>query len=194
MISKYRQNGGRFDTPEDVLKLYCVDEKRFEDLRPFIKITPVSAETKAEDISSSRKKAMSFELNRADTNQLKSVRGIGSFYARKIVELREELGGYHSWDQLLQVWKMKPETIESLQKAATLNPNLTVKLSINDLTKNQLAAHPNISWKQARAIVSYRDQHGAYQGWDDLMQCHLVDSAFRVELKPYFGFDVRRPN
>ena len=98
-----------------------------------------------------------FELNTADTNQLKTVRGIGSFYARKIIELRDQLQGYHSWDQLLEIWKMKPETIESLREAATLDRSLIQTWAINDQSIEQLADHPYISWKQAKAIVAYRE-------------------------------------
>lgn len=49
------------------------------------------------------------ELNTADTTSLKTVRGIGSVFANRIVKYRKLIGGFHSKEELLKVYGIDEE-------------------------------------------------------------------------------------
>ena len=55
------------------------------------------------------------ELNSADTTILKRVPGIGSAFARRIVNFRAALGGFHSVEQLSEVYGIDAERYRALR-------------------------------------------------------------------------------
>ena len=50
-----------------------------------------------------QRKIIKVELNTADSAMLDAVRGIGPYYAKKILRYRELLGGYYSVEQLKEI-------------------------------------------------------------------------------------------
>ena len=177
-IYKYRAAGGVYRQPRDFARLYGLTLKQYRQLEPYIRI-------KEEDMPAERYfykyepieerdtvkypvKLQAEErvvLNRADTTQLRRVPGIGSFFARKIVEYRERLGGYYRVQQLLEIEDF-PETAV----AYFIIPDGTQfrKMNINRLSLNELKRHPYINFYQARAIVDYRRLHGTIQSLSQL--------------------------
>ena len=63
------------------------------------------------------------ELNSADSATLVAVPGIGPAFARGILKYREKLGGYHSLDQLAEVYvlKDKPDAVAKLKDRLVLD-------------------------------------------------------------------------
>ncbi|NNE54523.1 MAG: hypothetical protein HKN32_00785 [Flavobacteriales bacterium] len=185
-IMNYRNAGGMFYKKEDVLKLYCVDQKKFDALEPFIDI-PKRFEAKSFD---EIVRQTPLDLNTADTLELKSLRGIGSFYARKIVEYRTELGGFTHYDQLHEIWKMRPETVAMLKEKTILSQHGVRPLFVNASEAEDLFQHPYLSKKISSAIFAYRKLHGPYKSWDDMQKCVLVSDEVKSKLMPYIAFDV----
>jgi DNA uptake protein ComE-like DNA-binding protein len=104
------------------------------------------------------------DLNRADTTMLKKVPGIGSYYARKVVAYREQLGGFYSTDQLFEIEGF-PEEAESF---FTLDANAVRRLDLNKLSMAQLRKHPYINFYMAKAIADRRRLKGPLHSLDDL--------------------------
>jgi len=175
VIMNFREKGGVFYEKEDVASLYCVDENKYSELEPWIRIEEA--------------KRMKLDLNSSDTSELKSLKGIGSYYASKIVEHRDALGGYNDFQQLFEIWKMRPETVKLLQERCELGSRVLRKIKINQVSSEDLKSHPYLDWKLANAIVNYRDHHGAYESWKDLDQIRLMDEETKTKLKPYIAFD-----
>ncbi len=48
------------------------------------------------------------------------LRGIGNYYAKSIVKYRDELGGFVSSSQLLEIYNFRKETYESIEKFIVL--------------------------------------------------------------------------
>lgn len=177
-IENYKASGGKFIRKEDVGKLYCVSEFKYQELEPWILIPH-------------NKLAVSgkLNLNTMDTVRLKKLKGIGSYYAKMIVEHRVALGGYHSYDQLNEIWKMRPETVQLLREHSFLDSSFIELLPINSATLDDLKAHPYFDWKLANEVVNYRAQHGQYNSWGDLDKLQQLTDENRIKLKPYIGFD-----
>jgi competence ComEA-like helix-hairpin-helix protein len=97
------------------------------------------------------------EINSADTTTFKKLRGIGSGYARMIVNYREKLGGFYSKEQLLEVYKFPVETYEKIKNQLSVDTTLIRKINVNTATVKELKQHPYISYYQALSIVENRD-------------------------------------
>ncbi|MBQ9356012.1 MAG: helix-hairpin-helix domain-containing protein [Prevotella sp.] len=120
----------------------------------------------------------------ADTTMLRRIPGIGSYYARRIVEYGERLGGYVSLQQLSEIDDIPPQAADYL----TLGEPHPRQLNLNTLSLNELKRHPYINYYQARAIVDYRRQHGAIRSLDQLSLLPDFTADAIERLRPYVTF------
>ena len=125
------------------------------------------------------------DLNSADTVMLKTVPGIGSFFARKIVQYGERLGGYVSVDQLDEI---EGFPLDSKEFFVIGNPSPN-KLRINHLSLNELKKHPYINFYQAREITDYRRIHGPLKSLSDLRLSKDFPPDVIARLQPYVEFE-----
>ena len=120
----------------------------------------------------------------ADTTQLKKVPGIGSGWARAILNYGKRLGGYVAVGQLQEIEGFPEETLPYFSIA---NPQ-TEKINLNTATLAQLRKHPYVNFYQAKAICDYRRLKGKLTS---LLQLHLLKD-FTPEaierLQPYIAF------
>jgi len=183
----YRNKGGRFDDEEDVLRLYGIDSAWVALASPYMRFPEQSgAARKIEEAKKSKAEQKEIiDLNRADTNALKTIRGVGGFYARQIVELRERLGGYFTYDQLLDVNKIRDETITTISERTFIDSSAVRTIDINHCSVDPLGRHPYLTWKQAKVIVSYRQQHGAYDSVEQIMDTKVVSDSVYLKIAPY---------
>lgn len=131
-----------------------------------------------------------FDLNLADTAQLKTIYGIGPVIARRIAAYRQYLGGFIMFDQLYEVWGLDSTVIRRLSEKSVIAPGFTPnKLPINQSSEQDLARHPYIRTKLARAIVKYRLQHGNFVSVDDLAKIVAIDEKAFHRIKPYITID-----
>lgn len=135
------------------------------------------------------KKLIAFDLNTADTVQLKAIYGVGSVLSNRIVKYRDLLGGYVNKKQLDDVYGLEGEALELLKSNCYITDNYIPKqLAINQLKSYQLDDHPYISKKVAQAIDNYRFQHGAIKNVNTLFKLHLMDSATVQKISPYLKY------
>ena len=123
-------------------------------------------------------------LNTADTTALKTIPGIGPYFARKVIEYGERLGGYVSVDQLDEIESFPLEAKDYL---IVQNPSPR-KLNINRLSLNDLKRHPYINFYRARAITDYRRLHGPLKSLDDLRLSKDFPQDVIDRLTPYVEF------
>jgi competence ComEA-like helix-hairpin-helix protein len=139
---------------------------------------------------SPKKQKEKFDLNLADTTQLKSIYGIGPVIARRIVTYRSNLGGFIMHDQLYEVWGLDSTVVSRLTDKSVIAPDfMPNKLPINHCSEQELARHPYLRTKLARAIVSYRLQHGSFQAVDELIKIVAMDEKAFQRIKPYIRLD-----
>lgn len=100
------------------------------------------------------------DLNLADTTLLKNLPGLGGVLSSRIVRFRDKLGGFHSLQQLKEVYHLPDSTIE---KYPQFDPRYTSqKININS-DSIHLLKHPYLSYKDALIVKNYRAQHGAFK-------------------------------
>jgi DNA uptake protein ComE-like DNA-binding protein len=183
----YRSKGGRFREAKDILKLYGMDVAFANQLIPWIVIPPVLAPVKpAASGAQYARVSELFDLNQADTLQLQQLKGIGPVLARRIVKYREALGGFVSRGQLAEVYGLDSAVVRHINERCFLVSDFIPRqININEATEGQLAAHPYISKAVARAIVTYRFQHGRYAAVDQLAAVRLITEETYQKVKPY---------
>ena len=123
-------------------------------------------------------------LNTADTTALKTIPGIGPYYARKIVQYGQRLGGYVSVDQLDEIEDF-PSEVKSFLVVCDAHPQ---KLNLNKLSLNELKRHPYITFFMARAITDYRRLHGPLHSLSDLRLSRDFPQEVIERLEPYVEF------
>ena len=123
-------------------------------------------------------------LNTADTTALKTVPGIGPYYARKILEYGQRLGGYVSVDQLDEIEGFPLDAKDYL----TIEGATPHKLNVNTLSLNELRKHPYLNFYQAKAITDYRRLHGPLHSLSDLRLSKDFPPEAIKRLEPYVEF------
>ena len=123
-------------------------------------------------------------LNTADTTTLKTVPGIGPYYAKKVVEYGQRLGGYVSVDQLDEIEGFPLDAKDYL----TIENATPRKLNVNTLTLNELRRHPYVNFYRAKAITDYRRLHGPLRSLNDLRLSKDFPPEAIKRLEPYVEF------
>ena len=200
-IYKYRAKGGIYRQKEDFAKLYGLTVKQYRELEPYIRISKdylpaaMLVETRgSRDSRYSRDSSLHYPvkikenehvvLNTADTTQLRTVPGIGTYYAKEIVRHGQWLGGYVSVDQLDEIEGFPQES----KKYFVIQGASPKKLNVNKLSLQQLRKHPYINYYQAKTILDYRRLHGKITSLDDLrLSKDFPPEAIR-RLEPYVEF------
>ena len=127
------------------------------------------------------------DLNTADTTALKTIPGIGSYFAMRIAEYRKRLGGFVSLDQLNDHdLNFLPVGIEAY---LTLHPIPVRQLRINHLSVRELNQHPYLSYAQAREICETVRTHGPLHSWQELLFLSEFSERDRERLEPYVSFE-----
>ncbi|WP_300727583.1 helix-hairpin-helix domain-containing protein [uncultured Bacteroides sp.] len=200
-IMKYRAKGGRFRSPEAFAKVYGMDEKLFSSLKPYIVISTDKADEqmrmstltdKAETIlrdSFPRQEKLPagsvVDVNKADTALLKRIPGIGSMWARKIVNYRNRLGGLYSVEQLAELSNWNGEWNKWLSaEAPALKPILVNKAGLD-----QLRNHPYMDFYKAKAILEYRRKRGKIKSLSQLSLFEEFTEKDLSRLSPYLSFE-----
>ena len=138
-IDNYRQKGGVFRRKSDFAKSYVVSDSVYHRLEQYIDIPVV-------------------DLNMADSAAFDALPGIGGWYASRIIEYRERLGGYSYKEQLMDISRFDREKFNALEDLISVLPDYQTPYPLWALPADSLVLHPYIAdMETARAIVLYRN-------------------------------------
>jgi DNA uptake protein ComE-like DNA-binding protein len=179
-LIKYRENGGEFKLPEDVMKIYGIDTAFYEQIQNYISI-----DVPNEAIPNEVVKIAKVELNSADTSDLMALPGIGPVYAARIVKYRDLLGGYYSSNQLLEVYNFPKETYERIADYVFTDTVKLQKLRLNFIDYPELIRHPYFKKEQVSELLKYREKHGAFKSPSDIKALETFDSELFRRVRPY---------
>jgi len=192
VIVRYRAKAGRFNSSDDLKKIFVISPEMFSRLELFIKITEAPPQSAGKPSMSNtgtnryvRSEAFRTELNSADSSELVAVYGIGPSIAKRIIKYREKLGGYASAAQLKEVWGIDSVRFNQISEGVFADATVVRKININRAALSELRQHPYIDYYVAKAIVDNRIKKGAYASPDDLKTIPLIYDALFNKLRPY---------
>ena len=191
-LSNYRLHGGTFKIKSDLGKIYGIDSALYRKLYPYIllpsKLTASPTERRDHDKAPSKNNIARFDINKADTTLLKNIYGIGSTLANRIIKYRNRLGGFVVLSQLNEVYGLDTTVITRLLNASYLAQDFEpVRIDVNKATQHDLESHPYLSRAAAKAIVTYRYQHGQLKTEEELVLLPQIKN--KDKLIPYLKFD-----
>jgi competence protein ComEA len=193
-LINFRSKGGKFFKPEDLKKLYGLPPQLYEELESYILIPNSKSEFKRDTVYPTalvnEKKVYAktvVEINTADSLSIVYLKGIGPGFTKRIMKYRAMLGGFHSVNQLKEVYGMTDSTFVLLSSQIKLDPNSISKIPINAIDFNSLRKHPYFNFQTAQAVVNFRLKHGKLteQSFRDLGV--FSDEKLRLIL-PYLSY------
>jgi DNA uptake protein ComE-like DNA-binding protein len=186
-IIQYRTKGGEFHIKSDFSKIYGLDPNLFQSLAPSI-LLPEKIEKEVPLKKETQIITVQYDLNKTDTVSLKTIKGIGTVLSKRIIKYRESLGGFINLNQLKEVYGLDSIVLESLNLFYVADDFLPDKISINSATEKDLSSHPYISNRDAKAIITYRLQHGQFQNLNDLLKIKTLKESDVARLVHYISF------
>ena len=130
------------------------------------------------------------ELNSADSNELNKLK-IPSYLISKILTYRDQLGGFSNSFQLLEIYHFPESIFERIHPCLQVNSNLILPLGINQKSEEELALHPYLSYKEAKAIVLFRKNNGEIKNEEDFNKIIALSEDVKQRLKPYLAKDFQ---
>ena len=191
----YLKAGGRFRKAEDIQKIYGLKQTDYDRLLPYLDFPDHKEEWIAKEAvpevtlpsSYESPKTVVIDVNKATAQEWQSLRGIGPAYSRRIVKFRDKLGGFHSLDQIKETYGLPDSVFQSIYLQLR-HSSVFRKLAINRATVEELAAHPYLYFQDARLIINYRDEHGAFDSTEDVQKLYGLDTETIKKMEPYWDF------
>jgi DNA uptake protein ComE-like DNA-binding protein len=128
------------------------------------------------------------ELNQCDTSEIVVVPQFGSKRAQKLVEYRENLGGFFAFEQVKEIYILQNMDIEFLKKYFTLDVSLIKKININTATYKELVAHPYFDSYLSKRIINYREKNGKFTSMEEVQKATNAYQELIEKLKHYIEF------
>ena len=140
-IDNYRKKGGIFRRKTDFAESFVVADSVYARLEPYIDIPLL-------------------DLNIADSAAFDRLPGIGGYFAAKMVEYRERLGGSYSYkEQLMDIYRFDREKFDALADLVAVGDGNIKPYPLWTLPADSLKKHPYIGSYAARGIVIYRENN-----------------------------------
>lgn len=138
----------------------------------------------------SKEEVTSIEINSTDSVDLLKLK-IPGYLISKIILYRSQLGGYANKFQLLEIYHFPESIFERIHSLLQVNTSLILPIGVNSKSEEELALHPYLSYKEAKAIVLYRKNNGAIKNQDDFEKINAVGTETKERLKPYLAKDFQ---
>jgi competence protein ComEA len=203
IIEHFLQRGGKFRSAADLEKIYGLKPSDCKRLQPYVRIPPerqnenrnlhpvFHREPHAAAFFSPaashypQKKPSVIDVNRADSEALIRLPGIGMKLAGRIIHFREKLGGFFEVAQVAETFGLSDSVFQSIRPWLSLAADTVRQVDLNLADQPALQQHPYIRWDLARAILRYRDQHGGFRSVEELKQLVQVTPEKFRKLEPY---------
>ena len=212
-ILNFRNKKGKFYKPTDFLYIYGMTKEDFKVLEPYIQLkasafykpkkrkqykkkddytkrdssNTKSSYSKGKSYPTTPKEVVKVDINKSTPERWQLLYGIGPKLSKRITKFRDKLGGFHSIDQIATVYGLPDSTFQNIKSQLELSP-IFKKLDINSEDINVLKSHPYLSWKKAKILLNYRENHGSFEGMDDLKKVGIFSEEELEKLGWYVEF------
>lgn len=174
-LADFRAKNLYVNSANEFQKITGINDSLLDDIAPYFKFPEWINRNKNsgnyKDFTKEKKSSAIavLDLNEATSDDLVKVYGVGPATSQRILDYKNQLGGFVSLEQLHEVWGLKEEVIVEIEKHFEIKsiPELN-KLKINVANTKQLSAFPYFSYQLARDIVTYRSMNSGIHSVEDL--------------------------
>lgn len=206
VIESYKSSIGGFKSSRDFKSVYVVADTMYQKYAPLMFFTKEkmdenehlsfrtnSAKEKTQKLEKKEKQAVEINaskfplnLNKANTEELQAINGIGPYYAKLLLSYRSDLGGFIRIDQVNEIKTLPTPLVDSLKTYTYVHPDEVQRININDDKQLRLLVnHPYISKSSAHSIKVLKEQQGKFSSVEDILQSPYIDRSVFEKIKPY---------
>ena len=121
------------------------------------------------------------DLNKATSEELQEVSGVGEVLAERIIKYKNSLNGYYFNDQLLEVYGLKVEVVNRIFEYFEIKEKPIInKMNVNSASFKEILALPYIDYELTKRIFNYKNE--------------VVEIQSIEELKKIEGFPLEKFN
>lgn len=172
---------------DQLKQIFVIDDELFELIKDST-FYP-KKEWKNENKKDAHQPKTKIDINTATKEELLSLYGIGEYFANKIIEYKDRLGGYTSKEQLLEIKNFDAEKLDQISNRIVVTIENVKRININTCVAGDLAKHPYIRWNVANSIVKMRTKYQKYTDLNQLLESELIDKVLLEKIKPYLTLD-----
>lgn len=196
----YRAAGKVFRSAKDLGDTYGWTEEDVHLLAPYVQVGEAYQQRKEMPRYEKKEKRNSKSLNQtkkfqtltlvdvneADTTLLRRIPGVGEKISEAIVRYRQQLGGYYSVEQLLEISIVSPELLEWFTISS---PTAVQKMNLNQASFQALNSHPYISYEQTKSLLQYIRLYGEVKDEATLLSIGIFTKEELERLRPYVAYE-----
>lgn len=145
---------GSFKTLEDIQRCFVISQEKFEELKPWIRLTVPEKPKEEKTIIAEKTDFDKINLNEITFKQLREF-GFIEKDAAGILAFRKRLGGFINKQQLLETYDIDRAIAERLISTTKLNNSNVAKYTLKDAPEDWLKTHPYFRYS-ADKIIYYR--------------------------------------
>ena len=172
-LHAFRKLNRYVNSKEEFQNVTKVNDSLLKIISPYFKFPDwVTIDKKQTTIIAYKKPNKSISLkdiNLVTAKDLKAINGIGDKLSTRILKFRDRLGGFLVNEQLYDVYGLEPLVVERiLMKFNVVNPPEITKINLNSADAQEIAELVYISYAVADKIISYREEKGVINSFDEL--------------------------
>lgn len=189
ILLNFRKKGGYFRKKEDLKKIFGITDMDYKRLEPYIKILEKPEIPKKSIAHQKNKEAntLIIDINQSNAEDWQKLKGIGPSYSKRIIKFRDKLGGFSNIQQVGETYGLPDSTFNKIIPFLKTSAILKT-IDINKVSAKELQQHPYLNYRQASAIINYRNNHGPFQNAEDLNPIKALSENTLIAVKPYFSF------
>jgi DNA uptake protein ComE-like DNA-binding protein len=200
-LLNYRNKGGKFKSKEQLYKIYGTDSLLIKHLEDHITLqaggeknisaepTPTSPKNSSFVDETPKKPVHIVEINSADSAALVSIRGIGPFFAKKMIKMRQRLGGFSSAGQLTECNILPDSVFQKISPFITVDDSKMEKIPLNQASYKTLIQHPYFDENLVKVILNYRENHGPFTSPHQLKNIKILNKEKYEKIIKHFSFE-----
>ena len=128
--------------------------------------------------------SITVNLNTADTSQLKQLKGIGSKLSNRIIKYRNKLGGFHSIEQLQEVWGLQTHTFHDIKPKVIILKAPSKKILSKHI--QDFINHPYMPFEIRDKMKNYLEQNPNDSLSLNQIICPFFPDSLKLKFTPYF--------
>ena len=179
-LHAFRKQNKFANSMEEFQRVTLISDSLLNSISPYFKFPEWTKKSKHTAVVSKQKSNVPFpevnestfkvkDLNKATSEELKTIKGIGETLSARIIKFRDRLGGFLVQEQLYDVYGLDADLAErTLDRFKLLSTPKIEKININKASVAELAKLVYIRYKVAQEIIAYREAKGTIVSLEEL--------------------------